>query len=168
MQFFFSFRSYNHSSGLLKLNLTSCNTFCYIFCDPVLCWNDSKKLLEITWKCENWKWPLIYLSFYLTKTVFKSSEQADFKTDLTSLIWWRFHGNIPKNRIHKFSVTPFILPLSLNITSLIWLEFNVKRSLLWHLNETKWIIWTVWWQLLGHLCAIWRELARLEMRIIAV
>ena len=37
----------------------------------------------------------------------KSSEGADFKTDLTFWIWWRFEVVIAKNKISKFQWPPF-------------------------------------------------------------
>ena len=41
---------------------------------------------------QNWK----------SRTVLKSSEQADFKTDLPFWIWWRFEGVIAKKQTVYF------------------------------------------------------------------
>ena len=41
------------------------------------------------------------------RSVWKSSEQADFKTDLTFHIWWEIDGGIVKNKIQKIPGPPF-------------------------------------------------------------
>ena len=45
----------------------------------------------------------------------KSSEQADFKTDLTFHIWWGIDGGIAKNKIKKFPGPPFIFLAIFNL-----------------------------------------------------
>ena len=74
-----------------NLNLTSCITVCDNFHknDPALNqkkipkililkffgWNYSGKWLKITWKCENWKWPLVSLT-----SIFSASSAPNVKS----------------------------------------------------------------------------------------
>ena len=55
------------------------------------------------------------------RSVLKSSEWADFKTYLTFQIWWRFDGDIAKNKkIQKFPGPPFN---SASHSFKIWIEY---------------------------------------------
>ena len=65
----------------------------------------------MTWKCENWNDPwyvltpisqLIVGQNKKSRTVLKSSGQADFKTDLTFWISWRFDEDIDKKQTWEF------------------------------------------------------------------
>ena len=62
----------------------------------ILFGNFSEKWFEIIWKCENWKCPLV--------TVTKSSERANFKTELTFWIWKNLMEILP-NKLKGLEVT---------------------------------------------------------------
>ena len=76
--------------GFKNLNFTSCINFCGIFHTNnlgfhkkipkrlnlnFLFWNYSEKWLKITWKCENWKWPLVSFT-----SIFSASSWPNVKS----------------------------------------------------------------------------------------
>ena len=80
------------------------------------CWNYSEKWLKMTWKCENWKWPLVWLSPNISASTWPKFKIKDsFEILRTSRfqnspyflnlveIWWRY---CPKTNCQVFLWTP--------------------------------------------------------------
>ena len=112
-----------------NLNLTSCITFCDIFNTNDMAFKQKYwknwffrdyfgKWLNITWKCENCKWPLVCSSPYISASTWPKIKSKDsFEKLRTSTfqnwpyflnlvkIWWKY---CQKQHKKKFSVTPFI------------------------------------------------------------